>query len=115
MLRARWPRLLSLAVGGWFIVSTLAFHTETEAGFNRLMVGMFVACCAIMSLWATWFRFVNLGFGVWMVFFASVFRHDSLFLALSTLVAGGALIVFSALPSPPLLVDPSQEYVDYRP
>jgi hypothetical protein len=115
MLRARWPRLVSLAIGVWLVLSTLAFRTGSSPGFNRLMVGSFVVCCSVMALWAPWFRFVNLALGVWLVVFASVFRHQTTFLAVSTLVAGGALVVFSALRSPPRLTDPRHAFVGYRP
>ncbi len=115
MLRARWPRLVSLLVGVWFVVSTLAFHAESSAGFNRLILGLLVVGSAIQALWASWFRFVNLAIGVWMIFSAEVFRHDSAFLQLSTLVAGGLLVVFSSLRSPPLLIDPTREFANYRP
>lgn len=115
MVRARWPRLVSLAIGLWFVISTVAFRTESSAGFNRLMIGLFVACCSVSAMWAPWFRFVNLGLGIWMMFWAAAFRHASTFLALSTLAAGGALVVFSALRSPPRLTDPDHAFVGYRP
>ncbi len=115
MLRARWPRLVSLAIGIWFVVSTLAFRTESSAGFNRLMIGLFVIGSAIQALWAEWFRFVNLALGIWMVLSAELFKHDSTFLLVSTLVAGAVLIVFSSLRSPPLLIDPRREFANYRP
>lgn len=115
MLRARWPRLVSLAVGVWLVVSTLAFRTESSPGFNRLMIGIFVCCCAVSALWAPWFRFVNMGLGVWLLFTAATFRHGSTFLALSTLASAAALIVFSALRSPPRLIDPNKEFAGYRP
>ena len=115
MLRARWPQLVSLAIGVWFVVSALAFQAESSAGFNRLMIGILVVGCAIQALWADWFRFVNLALGIWMMFAAEIFEHGSTFLRLSTLVAGGALVVLSALRSPPLLTDPRHEFVDYRP
>jgi hypothetical protein len=115
MLSARWPRLVSLLIGVWFVVSTLAFRTESSAGFNRLMLGLLVIGSAIQALWASWFRFVNLAIGIWMIFSAEVFRHGSTFLQLSTLVAGAALVVFSSLRSPPLLIDPRREFANYRP
>jgi hypothetical protein len=115
MLRARWPQLVCLAIGVWFVVSTLAFQVESSAGFNRLIIGLLVVGCAIQALWAGSFRFVNLALGIWMVFAAVIFEHASMFLQQSTLVAGGALVVLSALRSPPLLTDPRREFVDYRP
>jgi hypothetical protein len=114
MLRQRWPRLVSLLIGLWLVVSTIAFRTETSAGFNRLMIGVFVACCAIMAIWAPWFRFANLAMGLWLVFSASTFEHASTFLRLSTLVGGGALVVLSALRSPPRYRD-EHDFVGYRP
>lgn len=115
MLRARWPQLAGLLIGVWFVVSTLAFHAESSAGFNRLILGLLVIGAAIQAMWASWFRFVNVAIGIWMVFSAEVFRHDSTFLQLSTLVAGAALVVFSSLRSPPLLTDPRHAFVGYRP
>jgi hypothetical protein len=115
MLRARWPRLVSLAIGVWLVVSTLAFRTESSPGFNRLMIGIFVCCCAISAIWAPGFRFVNMGLGVWLLFTTSAWEHASMFLRLSTLAAAGALIVLSALRSPPRLIDPNREFAGYRP
>lgn len=115
MLRARWPRLVSLLLGLWLVASTLLFRTESSAGFNRLMIGIFVACCALAALWAPWFRFANLGMGLWLVFTAAEWEHASLFLTLSTFAVGGALVVLSALRSPPRLTDPDHEFVGYRP
>lgn len=115
MLRARWPRLVGLAIGLWLVVSTLAFPTESSPGFNRLMIGIFVACCAVLAMWAPWFRFVNLGLGLWLLLFATELGHASTFLTLTTLAAAGILIVVSALPTPPRLTDPRKAFVGYRP
>src|SRR5689334_14547423 len=115
MLRARWPPLVSLAIGIWLVVSALAFRVESSAGFNRLMIGLFVCGFAISAIWAPWFRFMNLGLGVWLLLSAATLGHASTFLWLSTLIAAGALIVFSALRSPPMLIDPRREFVNYRP
>ena len=115
MLRARWPRWLSLLIGLWLVASALAFPHESSAGFNRLMVGIFVASFAVQALWAPWFRWANALLGVWLLFSGSIFVHRSAFLALSTLVAGGALAVLALVPSPPRLVDPHHAFVGYRP
>ncbi len=114
-LRTRWPELGSLAIGLWLVLSTLAFRTESSAGFNRLMVGQFVACCAVMAMWAPWFRFVDAGLGVWLLFSVQLFEHASTFLALATAAAAGALVVLSLVPTPERLTDPRHAFVGYRP
>ncbi len=113
--RTRWPELASLAIGLWLVVSTLAFRTESSAGFNRLMIGQFVACCAVMAMWAPWFRFVNAGLGVWLLFSAQLFEHASAFLAISTAASGAALVVLASVPTPERLTDPHHAFVGYRP
>ncbi len=115
MLRTRWPRLLSLLVGIWLVVSTLAFRTESSAGFNRLMIGIFVVCSAILAMWAPWFRFVNVGLGVWLFFMAMAFRHGAQLLGLSTIVAGVVLVVLGLVPTPPRHTSPRRAFVNYRP
>jgi hypothetical protein len=111
MLRSRWPLWLSLAIGLWLVLSSLAFRSGSSAGFNRLMIGMFVASCAVMAAWAPWFRFVNTGLGVWLFGSVLMFEHRTSFLFTSTLAVAAALIVLSLVPTPARLVDPRRSAV----
>jgi hypothetical protein len=111
MLRSRWPLWLSLAIGLWLVLSTVAFQAESSAGFNRLMVGMMVASCAVMAAFAPWFRYVNTGLGVWLLGTTMAFDHRSPFLFLSTLAVAAALVVLSLVPTPARLVDPRRAAV----
>ena len=115
MLRARWPHWTSLAIGLWLVLSTLAFESESSAGFNRLMIGIFVSSLAVHALWAPWFRWTNALLGGWLLFSGTIFGHASAFLALSTLAAGGALVVLALVPTPARLTDPRHDFVGYRP
>ena len=111
MLRSRWSLWLSLAIGLWLVLSTVAFQAESSAGFNRLMVGMMVASCAVMAAFAPWFRYVNTGLGVWLLGTTMAFDHRSPFLFLSTLAVAAALVVLSLVPTPARLVDPRRAAV----
>jgi hypothetical protein len=111
MLRSRWSLWLSLAIGLWLVLSTVAFQAESSAGFNRLMVGLLVASCAVMAAWAPWFQFVNTGLGVWLLATTLAFDHRSPFLFWSTLAAAAALVALSLVPTPARLVDPRRAAV----
>ena len=111
MLRSRWSLWLSLAIGLWLVLSTVAFQAESSAGFNRLMVGMLVASCAVMAAWAPWFQYVNTGLGVWLLATTLAFDHRSPFLFWSTLAAAAALVALSLVPTPAQLVDPRRAAV----
>ena len=111
MLRSRWSLWLSLAIGFWLVFSTVAFQAESSAGFNRLMVGMLVASCAVMAAWAPWFQYVNTGLGVWLLATTLAFDHRSPFLFWSTLAAAAALVALSLVPTPAQLVDPRRAAV----
>jgi hypothetical protein len=111
MLRSRWPLWLSLAIGLWLVLSSTAFQAESSAGFNRLMIGMFVSSCAVMAAWAPWFRFVNTGMGIWLFGSVLMFEHRTTFFFLSTLLAAAILVVLSLVPTPARLVDPRRRAV----
>ena len=111
----RWTHWLALAIGVWLFVSVFAFRTSSSAGFNRLMIGLFVSSLAIHAMWAPWFRWVNALLGVWLVFTGAVFDHASPFLALSTMAAGAVLVVLAFFPTPGRLTDPRHAFVGYRP
>jgi hypothetical protein len=105
-LSRRWPRLLTAALGLWLVASSLVPPVESTSGFDRLLVGTAVAACALMALWAPWFRFWNTGFGLWLFATELAFEHATNAKFLSTLVVAGAIVVLSLVPSPPRLVDP---------
>lgn len=111
MLLGRWPRWLSLAIGLWLVVSVFAFQASSSGGFNRLIVGILVSSMAVQALWAPGYRWANALFGSWLLFSGAIFDHASLFLALSTMAAGGALVVLAMVPSPPRLTDPRHAFV----
>ena len=102
-----WPADLSVLLGLWLVLSVLAVpNAESSAGFNRLMIGTFVAANAVIAMWASWFRFMNTVLGVWLLFSALMFEHASAFRLLSTLAVAAAIVVLSLVPTPSRLIDP---------
>ena len=107
LLSRWWPADLTVLLGLWLVLSVLAVpDAESSAGFNRLMIGTFVAANAVIAMWASWFRFMNTVLGVWLTFSALMFDHASAFRLLSTLAVAAAIVVLSLVPTPSRLVDP---------
>jgi hypothetical protein len=113
-LGSRWPRLVTLALGLWLVASSLVPPVESTSGFNQLIVGTAVACCSLMALWATWFRFWNTFFGVWLGATELLFEHQATGKFLATLAVAGAIVVLSLVPTPDRLVNPRRRPVTQR-
>jgi hypothetical protein len=113
--RARWARWATVALGLWLALSTLVLPHASSAGFDTLMLGIFIAANAVQALWAPWFRFVNTALALFLLVTEVEFGDATTLRFLSTLAAGTLVLVLSFVPSPERLVDPRQAFVGYRP
>jgi hypothetical protein len=114
-IRERWAECVTIVLGLWLAASTLLFPHGSSAGFDTLMIGVFIAANAVQALWAPWFRYVNTGLALFLLVTELEFGDASLFRSLSTLGTAALVLVLSFVPSPPRLVHPRQAAVGYRP
>jgi len=47
--RARWARWVTIALGLWLAASTLLFPHASSAGFDTLMIGIFIAANGVQA------------------------------------------------------------------
>ena len=101
MRQGTWARWLNLLLGAWLIASTFAWRHDGPEGFDTLMIGIVVASCAPLALWAPWFRFASTLAGVWLLVMALHLTHVVPATLLHDAILSAAVIAVSLVPSPP--------------
>ncbi|HSD22287.1 MAG TPA: hypothetical protein VLC54_19715 [Anaeromyxobacter sp.] len=97
-------RAVNIALGLWLFASTFLLDRAGNAGFNTLLVGLFVAAIALIALYAPGLRFLNTGLAAWLLVSTIWFGYSKAWVAFHDAAVAGAMVVVSLVRTPALML-----------
>lgn len=92
-----WARAGNLLLGGWLIISALAWDITAPARTDALVVGYLVFVLSVVATLADGVRALNTVLGVWLVASTWIFPPQHALMRLNTVAVGVAIAALSLI------------------